>query len=116
MQEGREKKKKPRHNRPHPLAGKLVCGCCKKNLNYRRGLNPYFTCYQRYSDTMENCVQRVNAMFAEQYVLLMMQDKLETEGGRTEGKKWQAWGSGGKVFRDRTWQGKVSQGVFCGTA
>ncbi len=31
-------------------------------------------------------MQRVNAMFAEQYVLLMMQDKLETEGGGLRGR------------------------------
>lgn len=80
VQEGRGKKRPPQHNQTHPLVGKLICGCCKKNLRYRRGLNPYFTCHHRYSNTMENCVQKLNAMFAEQYILFMMQDKLETEG------------------------------------
>lgn len=74
------KKRPPQYHGTHPLVGKLVCGCCKKNLQYRRGMNPYFTCSHRYSNNMENCVQRVNAMFTEQYVLLMMQDKLEVEG------------------------------------
>ncbi len=80
VQESRGKKRTPQYNSSHPLAGKLVCGCCKKNLRYRRGLNPYFTCYQRYSNAMENCVQKVNALFMEEYVLLMMQDKLQEEG------------------------------------
>lgn len=80
VQEGRGNKRPPQHNQTHPLVGKLVCGCCKKNLNYRRGLNPYFTCYNRYSNIMEKCVRKVNAMFTEQYVLMEMQDKLEAEG------------------------------------
>jgi len=83
VQEGRGRKRPPRHNRAHPLAGKLVCGCCKKNLSYRRGTNPYFTCYNRYSNTMENCVGKVNAMFMEQYILWMMQEKLGKNGGGT---------------------------------
>lgn len=80
VQESRGKKRTPQYRETHPLVGKLVCGCCKKNLNYRRGLNPYFTCYHRYSNNRKDCVRRVNAMFAEQYVLLMMQDRLEAEG------------------------------------
>lgn len=77
VQEGRGKKKNPAKNRAHPLTGRLVCGCCKKNLRYRgTGLNPYFFCCYRYSNHMENCVRKVNAMFAEQYVLFMMQDKI----------------------------------------
>lgn len=80
VQEGRGQKSPPQHNKTHPLVGKLVCGCCKKNLHYRRGLNPYFTCGQRYSNAMENCVSKVNAMFMEQYVLWMMQEKLGKDG------------------------------------
>lgn len=80
VQEGRGKRRPPQYRQSHPLVGKLVCGCCKKNLRYRRGLNPYFNCRHRYSNNMENCVQKINAMFVEQYILFMMQDKLETEG------------------------------------
>lgn len=80
VQEDRGNKRPPQYNRKHPLVGKLVCGSCKKNLRYRRGLNPYFNCCHRYSNNMENCVRKVNAMFAEQYILLMMQDKMEAEG------------------------------------
>lgn len=29
---------------------------------------------------MENCVSKVNAMFMEQYILWMMQDKLQKDG------------------------------------
>lgn len=80
VQAGRGQKRPPQTNPPHPLVGKLVCGCCKKSLRYRRGLNPYFTCHQRYSNAMENCVSKVNAMFMEQYILWMMQDKLDKDG------------------------------------
>ena len=80
VQEGRGLKRKPQYNPTHPLVGKLVCGCCKKNLRYRRGLNPYFTCHNRYSNMLENCVDNVNAMFVEQYVLFVMQDKLYADG------------------------------------
>lgn len=80
VQERRGNKRTPKHNQTHPLVGKLVCGCCKKNLRYRMGLNPYFNCHYSYSNNMENCVRKLNAMFAEQYVLLMMQEKLEEEG------------------------------------
>lgn len=79
VQESRGKKRAPQYNPTHPLVGKLVCGCCKKNLQYRRRLNPYFTCHQRYSNTMENCVQKVNALFMEEYVLLMMQDRIQAD-------------------------------------
>lgn len=80
VQKGRGKKVTPQYRLTHPLVGKLVCGCCKKNLAYRRGLNPYFTCGYRYANTMEQCVTKVNAMFMEQYVLFMMQDKLSVDG------------------------------------
>lgn len=72
-------KRPPQYHVTHPLVGKLVCGCCGKNLNYRRGMNPYFTCCHRYANNMESCVRKVNVMFVEQYILLMMQDKLGAE-------------------------------------
>ncbi len=80
VQEGRGLKRNPQHHPTHPLVGKLVCGGCKKNLRYQRGLNPYFTCHNRYSNMLENCVENVNAMFLEQYILFMMQDKLQADG------------------------------------
>lgn len=80
VQQSRGKKKTPQCHPTHPLIGTLVCGCCKKNLQYRRGLKPYFTCPYRYSNAMENCIARINAMFLEQYVFLMLQDKLEASG------------------------------------
>ncbi len=80
VQEGRGNKKPPQCHETHLLVGKMVCGCCKKNLNYRRGLKPYFTCYHRYYNNLKSCVRKVNAMFVEQYILFMMQDKLEAEG------------------------------------
>ncbi len=76
VQEGRGKKRTPQRHETHPLVGKLVCGCCRKSLRYHRGLNPYFTCIHRYSNTLKNCVRKVNGMYVEQYVLLMLQDRL----------------------------------------
>lgn len=80
VQKGRGTKKKPRHSELHPLTGKLVCGCCKRNLRYRRGANPYFTCYGRYSNGLKGCVEKVNGMFLEQYILYLLQEKLMKAG------------------------------------
>lgn len=79
VRESRGKKRTLQYNPTHPLIGKLVCGCCKKNLCYRTGLNPYFSCRQRYSNAMENCVPKVNVLFMEEYVLLMMQDRMQAD-------------------------------------
>lgn len=80
VQKGRGRKRNPQHNRIHPLTGKLVCGGCNKNLRCRSGSNPYFTCHNRYSNAMGSCVGKVNAIFLEQYVLFMMQDKMKEKG------------------------------------
>lgn len=86
VQEGRGKfhrrwnQRNPQHRKTHPLTGKLVCGCCKRNLHLKYGLNPYFNCSNRYSNAMKNCVDKVNMMFLEQYILYKMQEKLETDG------------------------------------
>ncbi len=80
VQENRGRKRNPQYRATHPLVGKIVCGCCKKNLSWRGGLNPYFSCRNRYTNTLEKCVDRVNATFLEQYILYKMQEKLEAEG------------------------------------
>lgn len=59
----------------HPLTGKAVCGCCGKNLRYRKCLNPYFTCQERYSNGQSGCVKKVNAAYLEQYVLYNIWNK-----------------------------------------
>lgn len=79
-QQGRGEKRNPVRNERHPLTGRLVCGCCGKNLRYRTGLNPYFSCRYRYSNGEEDCVRTANAMFMEQYVLFMLQEKLSADG------------------------------------
>lgn len=79
-QQGRGGKRNPVRLERHPLTGRLVCGYCGKNLRYRTGLNPYFSCGHRYYSGEENCVRRVNAMFMEQYVLFMLQEKLSADG------------------------------------
>lgn len=69
-----------RRNPSNPLVGKLVCGCCKKNLRYRTGPKPYFTCNYRYSNTMENCVKKVDAIFLEKYIISIIGGKLQEDG------------------------------------
>lgn len=80
VQKGRGKRRNPQHREAHPLTGKLVCGCCRRNLRWRSGLKPYFSCPQRYSNAMEHCVDQVNAMLLEQYVLYKLQEKLQADG------------------------------------
>lgn len=45
----------------------MVCACCKKNLRYRRRLNPYFTCHNRYSNEelsdLNETVQQMEASY-----------------------------------------------------
>lgn len=43
-------------------------------------MNPYFCCHNRYSNAMEGCVEKVNALFVEEYVLFMIQERLYAEG------------------------------------
>lgn len=95
IQKNRGKKKTLQYRETHPLTGKLVCGCCGRNLGYSRVLNPYFCCRNRYTNNMENCVKKVNGMFLEQYILFLMQDKLNNEyammqsnGNRAGGRKY----------------------------
>lgn len=68
------KKADPAHAR-HPLVGRLICGCCKKNLCYRNGKQPYYTCPQRYTNASDHCVKKVDVRCLEQAVLLMMHDR-----------------------------------------
>lgn len=80
VQKNRGGKKTPPYNESHPLTRKLVCGGCGKSLEYRRRLNPYFSCPYRYSNGLEHCIKKANAMFLEQYILFMMQGRLEKNG------------------------------------
>lgn len=63
----------------HPLAGRAVCGCCRHNLRIKEGLNPYFTCSDRYVTGLEGCVNKVNVMFLEQAVLFRLEEYLENQ-------------------------------------
>lgn len=76
VQKGRGKsRRKGRGQKPrHPLTGRVVCGHCKHNLRMREGMNPYFTCDNRYVTGMEECVRKVNAMFLEQVVLFRLEE------------------------------------------
>lgn len=76
---GKNHKKEKRKESRHPLIGKIVCGCCKRNLQIKEGVNPYFTCYNRYVTKQEECVSKVNVMFLEQVVLFQMEEYLEQQ-------------------------------------
>ncbi len=77
IQEGRGKKRTSQHNVPHVLTGKAVCGCCGRNLSHRRNSrNPYFYCAGRYSNGLQGCVEKVNLMYLEQYLLFYMQERM----------------------------------------
>ena len=75
---GKSSKKRTAGSR-HPLIGKAVCGCCKRNLRIKEGLNPYFTCHNRYVTRLEGCVSQVNVMFLEQAVLFRLEEYLEQQ-------------------------------------
>ena len=75
VQKGLGRKKAQLGHPRHPLVGKLVCGCCKKNLCCRRGKHPYFTCQQRYTNTAGDCVNKTLVSCLEQAILLMMHDR-----------------------------------------
>lgn len=75
---GKSKRKGTGGNR-HPLIGKAVCGCCRRNLSVKMGLNPYFTCHNRYVTGLEGCVSQVNVMFLEQVVLFRLEEHLESQ-------------------------------------
>lgn len=74
---GKSQRKEMGQESRHPLLGRAVCGCCKRNLRIKEGLNPYFTCHNRYVTGLEKCVSKVNVMFLEQVVLFRLEEYLE---------------------------------------
>lgn len=65
----------------HPLTGKLVCGCCGRNLCLRKMAVPYFVCPYRYVNLREKCVEKADVSELERYVLSEMQSHvLQMEG------------------------------------
>ena len=77
-----------RKGKSHPLVGKLICGCCGRNLTYRKRRNPYFYCQNRYVNGREECVRRLNVMYAEEALLFSLRQEFpgghEGTGGFTE--------------------------------
>ncbi len=68
-------------NVPHPLTGKLVCGCCGRNLCLRKTSAPCFVCPYRYVNPQEGCVVKADALYLERYALSEMQAHvLQMEG------------------------------------
>lgn len=62
------------------LQGIAVCSKCKKSLTYRKKLDPYFTCQDRYSTNDQDCCRRMNVMFLEQAVLYELEQYLMEHG------------------------------------
>lgn len=73
---GKTKRQRSKVSR-HPFVGKAVCGCCKRNLQFKETLNPYFTCCTRYTMDLAGCVKKVNVMFLEQVVLFELAGHLK---------------------------------------
>lgn len=72
----------------HPLAGKLVCGGCGRNLCFRKMAAPCFVCPCRSVVSLEHCVGKADALYLEQYVLSEMQRHvLQMEGTENLKKK-----------------------------
>lgn len=84
VQESRGKNCDKRQKSRHPLIGRAVCGCCKRNLRIKEGMNPYFTCHNRYVTGLEECVSKVNVMFLEQVVLFRLEEYLEEQNHAAE--------------------------------
>ena len=80
---GKSYKRRMAGNR-HPLIGKAICGCCKRNLRIKAGLNPYFTCHNRYVTGLKVCVSKVNVMFLEQVVLFRLEEYLKGQNLASE--------------------------------
>lgn len=74
LQEGHTIRKGAGQMPRHVLIGKLVCGCCGRNLRFRKMAAPCFVCPYRYTDSLEGCVEKVDAVNLGQYVLSEMQD------------------------------------------
>lgn len=72
-----KRKEKSRDRKRHPLTGTLVCACCGRNMIFRPGRNPYFSCPELYSNPKETSVKKANAMLAEQYVLFEIRQKVQ---------------------------------------
>ncbi|MBR6770337.1 MAG: recombinase family protein [Lachnospiraceae bacterium] len=72
----------------HPLTGKLVCGCCKKNLIYHKGKKAYFTCQYRYVNGKEACIQRVDVERIEQQIGKELQRRLIEQREVEESQIW----------------------------
>ncbi len=77
VQKGRGGGKPRRTGQRHPLSGRLVCGCCGRNLHIRKGLNPYFCCPSLYDNPGDGCIRKANAMFLEELCLYELQNHLE---------------------------------------
>lgn len=81
LQEGRGAGKRKPGDARHPLTGKLVCGCCGRNLRLRKTAEPCFVCPYRYTGSPEKCVERARAVYLERYVLSELQRHiLQMEG------------------------------------
>jgi DNA invertase Pin-like site-specific DNA recombinase len=76
VQCGSRRKRVSNQRQAHVLIGKIECGGCGRNLRYRSGRNPYFTCVKRYLDEAPECVRKVNVLFLEEYLLFQMQEHL----------------------------------------
>ena len=96
VQKSRGKSRGKGQKSRHPLIGRVICGCCTRNLRIKEGLNPYFSCHYRYVSGLEGCVSQVNVMFLEQVVLFRLEEHLESQNLAAEASQRYRDGLAGK--------------------
>ena len=104
VQKGRGGGKPRRTGQRHPLSGRLVCGCCGRNLHIRKGLNPYFCCPSLYDNPRDGCIRKANAMFLEELCLYELQNHLEQlsdKSGVREERRRELWQHLEELKRER---------------
>lgn len=70
---------KGNERKSHILVGKVVCASCKKNLTFKNLKTPYYTCNNRYTNCLENCVERIDVEILEGKVIDIIKEKLKND-------------------------------------
>lgn len=91
VQKKQKKIQRGKYGASHPLTGKVICGGCCRNLTYRKGKMPYFTCCLRYTCPLPDCVTKILAETLEEFAISRLKEKMAKEGifiGQ-EKQKWE---------------------------
>lgn len=76
----KKRKQNPKiKQRKHALAGKLLCGCCERSLYLRASIAPYFYCSSRYVNPQKDCIERIDEVFLEQFLLYQIKQRIQKQ-------------------------------------